>query len=276
MQQIINFFIRNKTFFLYLLLMFISLGFTFQSHSYHKAKFINSANWLTGGIYESVNGINDFFNLKEYNTRLLEENQRLRSLLINKKNPGIPKDTVIGDSIHSGKYKIIPAEVIKNSYDLQKNYITLNKGTKDSIQQDMGVITSNGIVGIIENTSGSYATVQSVLNRLSEINAQLKNTNHFGTLKWNGKNEHIVQLVDVSRVAPVKIGDTIITGGMSAIFPKGILIGKVKKVNSDISGNYLIIDINLFNDMTSLGDVYIINNKDKKEIQLLENETVDE
>ncbi|UNZ00176.1 rod shape-determining protein MreC [Zhouia spongiae] len=276
MQQIITFFIRNKTFFLYLLLLSISLGFTFQSHSYHKSKFVNSANWFSGGIYESVNGIGDFFELRKYNQQLVEENQRLRALLIN--NGSVPSsiDSAYTDTSGHQQYKIISAEVIKNSFDLQKNYLTINKGEKEGIQQDMGVITSKGIVGIIENTSGGYATVQSVLNTISEINAQLKNSDHYGTLKWDGKNQKTVQLVDVSRVAPVKAGDTIITGGMSAIFPKGILIGTVSEVKPNISGNYFIIDIDLFNDMTSLGYVYVIENKDKKEIQTLENETINE
>ncbi|WP_038268943.1 rod shape-determining protein MreC [Zhouia amylolytica] len=276
MQQIINFFIRNKTFFLYLLLLSISLGFTFQSHSYHKSKFINSANWLSGGIYESMNGIGDFFELKKYNRQLVEENQRLRSLLINNKPISHTDDTLMSDTASNRQYKVIPAEVIKNSFDLRKNYLTIDKGEHDSIHQDMGVISSKGIVGIIENTSGNYSTVQSVLNTISEINAQLKNSNHFGTLEWDGKNQKTVQLVDISRVAPVKVGDTVITGGMSAIFPKGILIGSVSEVNPDVSGNYFIIEIDLFNDMTSLGHVYVINNEHKKEIKQLESETINE
>ena len=57
MQQIINFIIRNKTFLLFLLLFSVSIVFTIQSHSYHKSKFINSANFLTGGIYNSINNL---------------------------------------------------------------------------------------------------------------------------------------------------------------------------------------------------------------------------
>ena len=76
MQQIINFVLRNKTFLLFLLLFGVSLFFTIQSHSYHKSKFINSANYVTGGIYKKTNGIKQYFNLKEENTKRTEETKR--------------------------------------------------------------------------------------------------------------------------------------------------------------------------------------------------------
>ena len=83
MQQIINFVIRNKTFLLFLLLFVISLGLTIQSHSYHKSKFINSTSILTGNIYESASNISNYFDLKEQNNILVEENNWLRSKVIN-------------------------------------------------------------------------------------------------------------------------------------------------------------------------------------------------
>lgn len=268
MQQIINFFIRNKTFILFLLLLFVSLVFTIQSHSYHASKFINSANWLTGGIYSSVNNINQYFNLKQQNEVLVAENLRLRKILFSQR--ALVTDSLVADSTLNADYKIYSAPVIKNSFANQKNYITIKGGSNQGIKQDMGVITSTGIVGIVEKTSKNYAVVQSVLNTLSEINAQLKNTNHFGTLRWDGKDYRTVQLVDVSRVAPLKEGDTVITGGMSTIFPKGLQIGRVKSFEEDASGNYYIINLTLFTDMTSLGHVYVIENTKKEEIKNLE------
>ncbi|WP_340077715.1 rod shape-determining protein MreC [Leptobacterium sp. I13] len=268
MLNIISFFIRNRNFFLFIFLLSLSLVFTFQSHSYHKSKFITSANWFTGSIYNSVNNVYAYFDLKETNQTLIEENKRLRSLLIN-------NDT-FSDSINTPKafsphlYNVKTATVIHNSYAKTKNYITIDKGEKDSIKQDMGVITSKGIVGIVDNTSKNYAVIQSVLNSLSEINAQLQNTSHFGTLKWNGKDHTIVQLTDIPSLAPVKVGDTIITGGMSTIFPKGILIGTIQDFNPDISENYYTINVKLFNDMTNISYVYIIENKHTDEIKKLE------
>ena len=270
MQQIINFVIRNKTFLLFLLLFIFSIGLTIQSHSYHKSKFINSTNVLTGGIYEGASGISDYFKLRSQNDILIEENNALRNRLLNG-NPAINKEGYQVDSTnYNGNYRIQSAKVINNNYSASKNYITLNKGLKDSIKEDLAVITSKGIVGIVDNTSNSYARVLSILNTKSSINAQLKSTNHIGSLKWDARSSEMVQLTDISKFAPVKEGDTIVTGGQSSIFPQGILIGSIDSYVLDISGDTYTVQVKLFNDMTNLGHVYVIENLDKEEIEQLE------
>ncbi|MEZ4854884.1 MAG: rod shape-determining protein MreC [Gelidibacter sp.] len=269
MQQIINFVIRNKTFLLFLLLFALSLFFTIQSHSYHKSKFINSANVVTGGVYKSANTIGQYFNLKQENEVLLDENKKLRTLLHN-----MSIDTLSSTFTDSTKFnehfKFRTAKVYKNSYSLSNNYITINKGKKDSIKIDYGVITSKGIVGIIENTSAHYASVLSILNTRSKINAQLKKTNHIGTLVWNTKSPEFAQLIDISKFAPVQIGDTIITGGQSTIFPKGVLIGTINSYTLDAGGDTYTVNVKLFNDMTNLGHVYVIENLEAEELKSLQ------
>ncbi|MDN3492871.1 rod shape-determining protein MreC [Winogradskyella bathintestinalis] len=273
MQQIFNFVIRNKTFLLFLLLFSIALALTIQSHSYHRSKFINSANFLTGGVYGTMNSVDQYFNLKTENDNLAKENKRLREQLLNR---NISADSSYIDSTYSkSKYRITTAEVYKNSYSLTNNYLTLNKGKNDSIKRDFGVMTSNGIIGIIDNTSKNYSTVLSILNKRSRINAKIKATNHIGSLKWNGESPVYVQLEDVSQFAPVKVGDTIQTGGESSIFPRGVGIGTISSIETDIGGDTYTIQVKLFNDMTNVGTVYILENLDKKEIYSLEN-SIDE
>ena len=161
-------------------------------------------------------------------------------------------------------------KVVKNSFNVRENYITINAGSDKGLKTDMGVINDKGIVGIVEKTSANYATIQSVLNIKSKINAKLKNSNHFGSLVWDGRNVGYVQLIDVPRLASLRKGDSIVTGGNSDIFPENIPVGKIDKIFIDRKTNYYTINIRLFNDMTSLGYVYIIENKKKKEKQQLE------
>ena len=134
----------------------------------------------------------------------------------------------------------------------------------------MGVINSLGIVGIVDNTSPKYATVVSILNIKSQINAKLKKSNHFGSLSWDGKSTGFVQLTDVPRLAAIKKGDTIVTGGQSVIFPENINIGTIDRIRIDDQTHYYTLDVKLFNDMTNLGHVYIIKSKDREEIINLE------
>lgn len=268
MQQIINFIIRYKNFLFYILLFTISFAFTIQSHSYHNSRFFNSANWISGTIHQTSSTISAYFSLKEVNNSLVEENKRLRKLIINQKlNDSVQIDTA------SISYTIVPAEIIKNSYANPKNYLTLSKGQKQNIQQDMGVITSDGILGIVENTSSNFSTVQSILNTKSNINAKIKNTNYNGSLIWDTKAYSIVQLIDIPRLVPLQVGDTIVTGGMSSIFPENIPIGIIRNFELNEDKSSYILNISLFNNMANIRNVYVINNLNRPEIKQLEAKT---
>lgn len=198
------------------------------------------------------------------------ENARLKSLLFNQKDTTkLPQiDSIRGVK----KIDIIVSKVIHNSYSIQENFITINNGAASGIKPNMGVINSAGIVGIVDNTSKNFATVISILNVNSKINAKIKKSNHFGSLVWNGKSTGFAQLIDVPRLAGVRKGDTIVTGEQSTIFPENIGIGTIDKVYIDNETNYYTLDIKLFNDMTNLGHVYVIKNKDTEEIMKLENQ----
>jgi rod shape-determining protein MreC len=268
MQQIFIFIFKNSYKLLFLLLLVVSLVFTIQSHSYHRSKVISSANFLSGGVYERINSVSEYLNLKNQNEELALENARLKSIIFNTKDTTAPPkmDTIKGVN----PTNIIVAKVIHNSYTVYENYLTINGGSTAGIKPDMGVINSAGIIGIVDKTSKNYATVISILNVKSQINAKIKKSNHFGSLVWNGKSTGFVQLIDVPRLASVRKGDTIVTGGQSVIFPENIGIGTIDKIYIDNKTNYYTLNVKLFNDMTNLGHVYIIKSKDREEILNLE------
>ncbi|RZJ29406.1 MAG: rod shape-determining protein MreC [Flavobacterium sp.] len=269
MQQIFNFIYKNSTRLLFLLLLGISLILTIQSHSYHRSKVVSSANFMTGGVYAQMNSVNEYFRLRGQNEELAKENARLKALLFNKQDSTATMPII--DSVKGvDKINIITSKVIHNSYSVYENYLTINSGSADGVREDMGVINSAGIVGIIDKTSKNYATVLSILNIKSQINAKVKKSGHFGTLIWNGKNTGYVQLIDMPRLAAIRKGDTIVTGDQTTIFPSGIGIGTIDKIFIDNETNYYTINVKLFNDMTNLGHVYVIKSKDREEIINLE------
>ncbi len=274
MQQIVQFILKNSNRLLFLLLLVFSLFLTIQSHSYHKSKMISSANFLSGGVYEKLNNVSEYFNLRTQNNALAQENAKLRSILFNVKDTASLSRL---DSIKGLKpTDIIVSKVIHNSYDSHENYLTINSGSLQGVKSDMGVVNSLGIVGIIDDTSPGYATVISILNIKSQINAKIKKSNHFGSLVWNGKSTGFVQLIDIPRLAAIRKGDTIVTGGQSVIFPENINIGTIDKIYIDNETNYYTLNIKLFNDMTNLGHVYILKSKDREEILRIENKEKDE
>ena len=81
MKQIIKFIEKYRYFILFLMLEFFAFFFTIQTHSYHRSKFVNSANSITGAFYNKISEVNDFFYLKSENQRLLKENTTLKNIL---------------------------------------------------------------------------------------------------------------------------------------------------------------------------------------------------
>ncbi|HLW41989.1 MAG TPA: rod shape-determining protein MreC [Flavobacterium sp.] len=274
MQQILYFISKNSTRLLFLLLLIFSLFLTVQTHSYHKSRLLHSANFVSGTIYEKTNSITEYLHLKDENHRLAEENARLKQILYNSEII-VDSTFALHPNIRIARdYELFQAKIIKNSYHKKENYLMIKGGSSNGVQQDMGVINSKGVVGIVENVSKNYATIQSILNTHTRISAKLSNSNHFGTIRWDGKNTGFVQLIDIPKLAVLRRGDSIVTGGISTIFPENIPIGTVDKVFTSKNSNFYTINVRLFNDMTSIGSVYLIENINIEEINQLEEETI--
>jgi rod shape-determining protein MreC len=264
MQQIAYFIQKYKYFLLFVLLELVAVLFTIQSKAYQKSKWIHSAHSFTGGLLNMSNAVFEFTSLKKENLRLSTENTTLKNELEKVKSL-VPFEN---KELKNSNHYYLSAKIIQNNFHKQNNYLTINKGRLDGIHSDMGVVNSKGIIGVINQVSNKYATVLSILHSKLKINAQIKGSHYFGTLAWDGVSYQYSQLRDIQRQAPLKIGDTIISGGKSLLFPEGIPIGVVHDFQTTPK-RFENIKIKLFNDMSSLGYVQIIQNSDKNEIEKL-------
>ena len=284
MQKVIDFFIRKKDFFVFLLLLNISFSLIFNSSFFHKSKVIVFFNGIANMTKENINNFNSYFELKKLNTQLVEENLYLINMLEN------TSDNYTLDSLSKATFKYKNARVISNNLSSLKNQLVLDIGTSNGIDKEMGVISQNGIVGIITNSSLNYSSVMSVLNLNTKINAKIKRSSHFGTLEWNGVSTRHLILNDIAETADIRVGDSIITGGMSLIFPEGINVGVVSKIinqnkfrdtlnkpkiennkvkYSDFTGNYLNIEVRLHTDMSTINNVYVIKSLNREEFKTI-------
>jgi rod shape-determining protein MreC len=281
MQQIVDFIIRKKDVVVYIVLLIFSLALVFNSSYFHKSKIILFSNSIANYSTENFNYYNEYFELKKINSNLLEENLILKNQL-----EKVNKPTSL-DSLTNINFSYKNAKVISNNLSSFKNRLVINKGIKDGLKNEMGVINSDGIIGIINSTSKNYSSIMSILNIETKINAKIKKTSHFGTLEWDGLSTKYLKLNDIPETANIKIGDSIVTGGMSLIFPEGIKIGVISKISSNEnqvnsfsikSGNndvfeyesrenYLNIKVKLNTDMSNLNNVYIIESLNKEEFQ---------
>jgi len=265
MQQIIKFLVRFQVGILFLILLVIALALTINTHSYHKEKYLSSTNVISSFFFDIKYDVVTYFNLKEDNIALQEENSYLQKQLFNTSQ--LQSNTFANDSVFS----VIPTHVLSNSYRKKRNFTLISGGKKDSIFKNYGVSLPNGILGIVEETSDNFSRVISILNTELSINAKFKNNFQFGSLQWDGESYNHMELNDIPRSATFNVGDTIVTGGNSLVFPKGILIGTVEHFELDNNKGYYSIRVKLFADMTNINEAYVIVPKNMEEaIKLLE------
>ncbi len=271
MEKLLGLLINRRAEVLTLFLLVIGLGLTVTAETPQRLKWLSSSSKVAGSVYQIKANLENYFELKKVNKRLSDENANLRQALYQSQFEKALIEGKFGNTDTLNKFIVSSAKVIKNSVIREKNLITLNKGGKEGIIQDMGVISDKGVVGVVENTSDHFTTVISLLHSELSINASLKNTKHFGSLIWDTKTIDRCILVDLPKISNIQIGDTIVTGGMSSVFPAGIPIGQVSAYSVPNNSSFYKAEVRLFNDMSNLDQVYVIKNALKEEQVSLEN-----
>lgn len=276
MRNLFQFFIKYRVVFLFILLEAISFLFIFQYNNFHRAKLLNSSNRITGNILNQYNSTVEFLSLRKVNEELAEENARLliENKIMTEQLATFETDSQLTkvDTLS----QIISAKVINNSTNKYYNYITINKGRKEGVFPDMGLICPDGIVGIVVNSSDHFSTALSVLNSRWAINAKLIDTNYFGSLRWEGENPRTATLYEIPFHVNVNIGDTIVTSGYSSIFPEGLMIGVVSKIVEVKGDNFQELKVALSTNFSNLTYVNVVGDMLKEELKKLESETLNE
>jgi len=274
MKNLINFLIHHSGLLLFIILEIISFIMMINSQEYQKSIFLSSSNAVVATLYNWTNSVGEFFKLRNTNNQLSSENTELKNQIIELQN----KLKVLEPSITSLNFKLLPeneyrfisAKVINNSTDKFQNYLTLNKGSKDGIKPDMGVVSSEGVVGIIKSVSPHFSVVIPILNPKIQISCKFKRTDYTGSLVWNGEDYRYANLVDIARHVDIRLGDTIVTSGFTRTFPEGIPVGIVEDYNIKESDAYYNIKVKLAVNFRTLTYVNVINYLNYQEQKQLE------
>ena len=217
-----------------------------------------------------MDGAREYFSLKEVNQQLANENLELRNrlnLISSKLDTALVTKELRGEQ----QYFFVPSRVVHNSIYDQYNYLTLDKGRKQGVFRNMGVISDGGLVGIVLESSANFATVIPVINRDFKLSAKIKSSNYAGILQWEGDSPRSAVLTEIPFHVNLALGDTILTSGFSSIFPEGIEVGIIETFSLD-KGNFYDIKISLFTDFQRLYHVNVIRNYRQEEQLNLENQ----
>lgn len=270
MRNLIEFLARQHHWFVFVLLEAISLTLLFSYNNYQSSVWFSSANVVVGRIYDWSSQLEHFFSLTKVNEELTARNIALEEKIsdLSEKLTTVTKDSsYVKDSLllPVQEMKLIPAKVVSNSIIRPDNLMTINKGSKDGVKKDMGVVCGTGVVGIVYLVSPQYSVVIPLLNTKSNISCKIENREYFGYLIWQGGATDIAYLDDIPRHARFKLNENIVTSGYSSIFPPGIKVGKILQVYNSADGVSYRLSVKLSTNFSTLRDVSVVDNTAMKE-----------
>lgn len=246
---------------MFLILEVLCIMILINNLPYHKRKLTKVGNAISGRFFKTKTNFTDYFSLREENQLMMEHNAFLMSNLY--KNNA---DTnLIYDSL-SCDFNFIPAKVINNNINNVNNYLLIDKGRKDGLKKDMGVICEKGIVGKIVNVTENYASVMSMLHSYSVISARFADNQHIANVSWDNNDYRFGTVKDIPLHIELKKGDTLVTSGFSNIYPADIMVGTIEEMIDSKSNDFNTAKIRFSTNFSTLRHVFVIENLHQTEI----------
>lgn len=211
---------------------------------------VTSAIWeLVSAYYQNELLKNEVVQLRQQNLTAAEyaaENERLRNLL--------------GYKQTASQFDLMAAQVIGREQATWTSMIVVNRGSSDGVARNMPVVTEKGLVGVVTEVSPNAAKVQLVLDPRCSVGTliQRPESRVAGIVQGNIEDALTPNMINIPKNSDVVEGDILITSGFGGIFPKGIMVGKVKSLHDDGGGLLEVAVVEPAVDFQRLEDVLII------------------
>lgn len=172
------------------------------------------------------------------------ENERLRAMLGFADRP---------------EYEVVPAEILSVVGAGIPNRVIINLGAADSIRRDQTVINRNGIAGRVAQVLDNTSVVYLLTEPRCRVAARIKRNREEGIIRYS--IERGMYLDNCPQQGDVVVGDSVITSGMGGIFPEGLRIGTVRRVEAPEKEFFYDITIEPAINFNALDELYILKEK---------------
>ena len=275
MNSLFQFLYKHLHWIVFIVLEIICFVLLFSYNNFQGSVYLSTANKVTARLLNGKDRLTTYFGLAEKNRALVEQNaklqQRVMELEMNVVQHRLDSLTEVDivNRVHRMGYHITPAQVIDKSVNKMDNFFTIDRGTADGVEPDMGVMGVDGVVGIVYKCTKHYSLVMPLLNSDSYTSCKVLGGKDIGILQWNGGDARYATLHDLPRYSDVELGDTIVTSGSSSFFPEGIMVGWVEKAVPSTDGLYMTLKVRLSTPFSKLEHVLVVNKMDAAELEEL-------
>ncbi|MCR4664798.1 MAG: rod shape-determining protein MreC [Paludibacteraceae bacterium] len=261
MHNLLRLILKYSNFLLFLAMEVAAFIWLFSEQKYQQSTFLKSSNVVVASLNMLLTNTDEYFHLREENESLAEENARLREMLNNYQ--GMIEDSVERDSSYVYahlQWGYEPAKVVDVMTNSQHNYLVLNKGEREGVREGQGVLSHNGVVGIVSAVNRRFAQVIPVIHPKMRLSCRIRRNGQMGFLVWSGPSPGYADLTDIGRHIEVAKGDTIETNGLTGLFPEGVMIGLIEDIELPDGDTYYKLKVKLGTDFKSLRYVQIVHN----------------
>ena len=250
----------------------VAIGFYAHSSSYTQARLLARSNQVAGGVHGLFAGIRRYLFLGRENRDLADRVARLEEQLAQyqEAETAARLDSYMQD-IGESRYHFATAVVVGNTLNRMQNLLTLNRGRKDGIEEEMAILAPDGaMVGYVVACTERYSVAMSVLNTSFRTSGKIADTDYSGSIYWDGTDPSTVTLGELSKYAEPKPGQEVVTAGLSEYFPADVLIGWVESAELNETKTSYTVRVRLAAEMSRLNEVILVADRDRYEIRELQ------
>lgn len=257
---------------LFLVLEVAAVSYYAHSSYYTQARLLARSNQVVGGVHGLFAGIRHYFSMGRENRQLLGRVTQLEERLAQYEEAATAArlDSYMED-IGESKYRYTAASVVANTINRSQNLLTLDRGRRDGVVPEMAVLSPDGaMAGYVVDCTERYAVAMSVLNTSFRASGKLADADYYGSIYWDGEDQHVVILGELSKYADPQPGQEVVTTGFSQYFPADVLIGWVESASLNETRTAYTVRVRLAAEMSRLGEVVLVGNRDLFEIRDLQ------
>lgn len=272
MRKLIEFIRSVYVVVLFVLLEAAAIGYYARSTDYAQARLLARSSEAALGARSAFASVRRYFSLASENRVLLDRIGRLEERLSEYEEAvnAAHLDSCM-QQVGASKYRLMTATVVANSINRNRNMMTINRGRRDGVTEEMAVLAPDGsMAGYVVACSERYSVAMSVLNTSFRASGKLEGSDFFGSIRWDGLDQHVVILDELSKYADPQPGQEVLSTGFSQYFPADILIGWVESAELNETRTAYTARVRLAAELSRLTDVILVENRDLYEIRDLE------
>ncbi|MEX2596318.1 MAG: rod shape-determining protein MreC [Salibacteraceae bacterium] len=262
MRNFLQFIWSNQFTFLFFILEILGFAMLTSSNSYQGSQISRTSVAVSGKISEVNKAFNQYIGLIEENEKLIEQNAALKKETSRTHHFALDKNDLIN-------YDVKAAHVLNSTYHLGNNYLIIDRGSLSGIEPQQGVVGTEGVVGIVFKVSDHYSSILPVIHSQNRLSCKLQNSNYFGILKWDGRDDRFAYLEDIPNHVRINDRETIVTRGASGAFPPNQLVGSAVSSERNESSGFQTIKVELATDFKKINNVFILKNEVRQELDTL-------